>query len=36
LKRGGVTTEVRFLKRKQEKRLLKRATKAYRKLDKVK
>ena len=36
LKRGGVTTEVRFLKKKQEKRLLKKATKAYRKLDKVK
>jgi CHAD domain-containing protein len=36
LKRGGVTTQVRFLKKKQEKRLLKKATKAYRKLDKVK
>jgi CHAD domain-containing protein len=36
LKRGGVTTEVRFLKKKQEKRLMKKATKAYRKLDKVK
>ena len=36
LKRGGVQTEVHFLKKKQEKRLLKRATKAYRKLDKVK
>ncbi len=36
LKRGGVTTEVSFLKKKQEKRLMKKATKAYRKLDKVK
>jgi CHAD domain-containing protein len=36
LKRGGVTTEVRFLRKKREKRLLKKATKAYRKLDKVK
>ena len=36
LKHGGVHTEVRFLKKKQEKRLLKQATKAYRKLDKVK
>src|ERR1700759_5352827 len=36
LKRGGVTTQVRFLKKKQEKQLLKKATKAYRRLDKVK
>jgi CHAD domain-containing protein len=36
LKHGGVQTEVRFLKKKQEKRLLKKATKAYRQLDKVK
>jgi len=36
LKRGGVQTDVRFLKKEQEKRLLKKATKAYRKLDKVK
>lgn len=36
LKRGGVQTEVRFLKKKREKCLLKKAAKAYRKLDKVK
>ena len=36
LKRGGVHTNVRFLKKKREKRLLKKAAKAYRKLDKVK
>jgi CHAD domain-containing protein len=36
LKLGGVETGVRFLKKEQEKRLLKKATKAYRKLDKVK
>jgi CHAD domain-containing protein len=36
LKRGGVQTGVRFLKKKREKRLLKKAAKAYRKLDKVK
>src|SRR5215472_5737238 len=36
LKRGGVQTEVQFLKPKREKRLLKRAAKAYRKLDKLK
>jgi CHAD domain-containing protein len=36
LKRGGVQTEVRFLKKKQEKRLLKKTAKAYRKLDKLK
>jgi CHAD domain-containing protein len=36
LKRGGVQTEIRFLKKKEEKRLLKKAAKAYRKLDKIK
>jgi CHAD domain-containing protein len=36
LKRGGVQTEVRFLKKKREKKLLKKAAKAYRKLDRVK
>src|SRR5262249_49623339 len=36
LKRGGVQTEVQFLKPKREKRLLKRAAQAYRKLDKLK
>ena len=36
LERGGVHTGVRFLKKKQEKRLLKKAAEAYRKLDKVK
>ena len=36
LKRGGVQTEIRFLKKKREKRLLKKAAKAYRKLDSVK
>jgi CHAD domain-containing protein len=36
LKRDGVQTDIRFLKKKQEQRLLKKATKAYRKLDKVK
>ena len=36
LKLGGLETGVRFLKKEQEKRLLKKATKAYRKLDKVK
>jgi CHAD domain-containing protein len=36
LKRRGVQTEVHFLKKKREKRLLKKAAKAYRKLDKVK
>jgi CHAD domain-containing protein len=36
LKRGGVQTEVRFLKKNREKRLLKKASKAYRKLDKLK
>ena len=36
LKRGGVQTGVRFLKKKQEKRLLQKAAKAYRRLDKVK
>src|ERR1700760_3301432 len=36
LKHGGVTTEVRFLKKKRETRLLKKAAKAYRRLDKVK
>jgi len=36
LKLGGVETGVRFLKKEQEKRLLKKATKAYRKLEKVK
>ena len=32
----GVQTHVRFLKKKREKRLLKKAARAYRKLDKVK
>jgi len=36
LKLGGLETGVRFLKKEQEKRLLKKATKAYRKLEKVK
>ena len=36
LKRGGVHTEVRFLKKNREKRLLKKAARAYRKLDRVK
>jgi CHAD domain-containing protein len=36
LKRGGVHTGVRFLKKEREKRLLKKAAKAYRRLDKVK
>lgn len=36
LKRGGVQTEIRFLKKKREKRLLKKAAKAYRKLDGIK
>jgi CHAD domain-containing protein len=36
LKRGGVNTGVRFLKKEREKRLLKKAAKAYRRLDKVK
>jgi CHAD domain-containing protein len=36
LKRGGVQTEVRFLKKKREKKLLEKAAKAYRKLDRVK
>jgi CHAD domain-containing protein len=36
LKRGGVQTEVRFLKRKREQRLLKKAARAYRKLDRLK
>jgi CHAD domain-containing protein len=36
LMRGGVQTEIRFLKKKQEKRLLKKAAKAYRRLDQVK
>src|ERR1700744_1523436 len=36
LKDRGVHTEVRFLKKKREKRLLKKAAKAYRRLDKVK
>jgi CHAD domain-containing protein len=36
LKHAGVQTEVRFLKRKREERLLKKAASAYRKLDKVK
>ncbi len=36
LKCCGVQTGVRFLKKKQEKRLLKKAAEAYRKLDKVK
>jgi CHAD domain-containing protein len=36
LKRGGVQTDIRFLKKKQEKRLLNNAAKAYRELDKVK
>jgi CHAD domain-containing protein len=36
LKRGGVHTGIRFLKKKQETQLLKKATKAYRRLDKVK
>ena len=36
LKRSGVHTGVRFLKKKREKHLLKQAARAYRKLDKVK
>ena len=36
LQHSGVQTDIRFLKKKQEKRLLKKAAKAYRKLDKVK
>jgi CHAD domain-containing protein len=36
LEHGGVQTQVRFLKKKREKRLLKKAARAYRKLDKVK
>jgi CHAD domain-containing protein len=36
LKRGGVQSDIRFLKKKREKRLLKKAAKAYRRLDKVK
>jgi len=36
LKRGGVQTDVKFLKRKRKKQLLKKAAKAYRKLDKLK
>jgi CHAD domain-containing protein len=36
LKRGGVQTEVRFLKKKREKRLLTKAARAYRKLDRLK
>ncbi|HEY2248709.1 MAG TPA: CHAD domain-containing protein [Bradyrhizobium sp.] len=36
LKRGGVHTGVRFLKKKREKRLLKKAAEAYRKLNEVK
>jgi CHAD domain-containing protein len=35
LRRGGVQTEVKFLKRKRKKRLLKKAAKAYRKLNKL-
>lgn len=36
LEHGGVQTHIRFLKKKREKRLLKKAARAYRKLDKVK
>jgi CHAD domain-containing protein len=36
LVRGGVQTDIRFLKKKRKKRLLKKAAKAYRELDKVK
>src|SRR6201995_5585790 len=36
LKRRGVQTDVRFLRKKREKRLLKKAAKGYRRLDKVK